>query len=132
MENTIQTCGSNHMILLLVVIIVALIIWVVYSMHPRNKSTEINTFENTKFVPSDESPHIYAETEVLYDTNTQQKQFFTPWGTVINVDDLGITDNQEDNVIDYILNSNQYSSSHDQWPVSFDIPDQKNNYDGDM
>lgn len=155
MEKTINpACSSDAIKILLVIVLVALILWMLYQYFRSslNKSSESfnSTFkQNIKTVSN--APTIYERDEVPMiedppydedrgtvqsDPKLIQQQYFTPWGTIIQVDDLATDGSQifsETPVTDYTLNFNQCSPAccGDQWPVPFKVPVDKILYESE-
>jgi hypothetical protein len=142
MEYTVNpTCDSHAMKILLVVVVVALIIWMIYPYFKQKGSSE--SFKSCMKVVSNE-PTVYEQREPpmieppSYDSDTMaiqsgsdyipQKQYFTPWGTIMKVGDVLSSDGEpvfsDASLANNTMNFNQCSPSccSDQWPVPFKMP----------
>lgn len=139
MDNTInRSCGSGAIKLLLIIVLIALVIWILYPYFTTNVSPE-KFKQDIKMIPN--NPMAYQQQDITiqpssYDVDTDiiqsgtgfipQKNYFTPWGTIIQVKDMvdGSQVLSESAVTDYTMNSNQCSIAccSDQWPVPFKMP----------
>src|SRR5689334_2713640 len=137
MEKTIDnTCSSDVIKLLFTVVLIAFIIWLLYSLFTHCNPSEdfISTLKSNNKVLSN-NPSVYEQKEILIkptscdvDTGTiqsgskfiHQDHYFTPWGTVVASDGSSTNDSLSS---DYTMSLNQCDSSccSDQWPVPFKI-----------
>jgi len=148
MENTAyRTCDSSALKILLIVVLVGLIIWMLYpffhhSSHKSSESFKPTLKQNIRVVSNMPSDYQQKEPPMIeppsYDADTAtiqsgsgfipQKQYFTPWGSMIQVGDMSTADGtlpySETSITDYSMNFNQCSPAccSDQWPVPFKLP----------
>lgn len=138
MENTINpACSSDAIKILLSIALTALLLWLLYHFFRTIKNQPSETFkQHAKTITN--SPSINEQVitgPASYNKETgsiqsgskfiQQKQYFTPWGTIIqpNYSKDGNQTYSEEQVTDYTLGLNQCSPAccSDQWPVPFKI-----------
>ena len=140
MENTIsRACNSDAVKIFVIVVLVVFLIWMIC---PSSEPFSGGLKPDIQIVSNE--PQIYKQPEVpmiqppSYDADTlaiqsgstfiQQKDFYTPWGTMVQMGDFATADGSSalspDSITDYTMNFNQCSPSccSDQWPVPFKLP----------
>ena len=127
----------------LIIILILLLIWALYPTQNTIKAESFNPDTRTvlnspkeyqqKDVPLIQPPSYDAETYAIQSGTgfIPQKNYFTPWGTMVKSGDIMGADGSSpvsgSSIDEFTMNFNQCSPAccSDQWPVPFKLPTDK-------